>query len=160
MERPKTGRVFTQRAAIAALILLTFANCGKQKDAYVDPAFATYVSDFENKIDVSTKGITIRFGKTEPPVIGICFRMDESNEVVINAEWWDYMTNLGREQLLFHELGHCAMYLDHDDRRVVVDGKEIQGSIMNSYWFGQTAHYRRYREEYKEALRTNTLINL
>ena len=56
--------------------------------------------------------------------------------------------------------GHCAMYLDHDDRRVVVDGKEIQGSIMNSYWFGQTAHYRRYREEYKEALRTNTLINL
>jgi hypothetical protein len=50
-------------------------------------------------------------------VVGMCHIKSDRVFVYIDKElWYDKLDSLGREILLFHELGHCLMGLPHDMR--------------------------------------------
>ena len=52
-------------------------------------------------------------------VIGACRRNDGpevNRSVFFDKEYWNTATNLEKEYVVFHELGHCFLLLDHDDR--------------------------------------------
>ena len=51
-------------------------------------------------------------------VIGACRRNDGegiNRSVFFDRPYWETATNLEKEYVVFHELGHCFLKLDHDD---------------------------------------------
>ncbi len=65
-------------------------------------------------------------------------------EIVIEKPYWDELGDYGKEELIFHELGHCAFDRGHDES-VRDDG--CYASIMNPYVFGDTLCYSDHRDE-------------
>jgi hypothetical protein len=52
-------------------------------------------------------------------VIGACRRNDGdgvNRSVFFDKPYWGTATSLEKEYVVFHELGHCFLKLDHDDR--------------------------------------------
>ncbi len=70
-------------------------------------------------------------------------------KITINSDAWNKFTEPGREQLLFHELGHCVLFRDHLDE-IHSDGTRFR-SIMATYGVPE-ADYKLYREEYLQEL--------
>lgn len=142
---------------IKYVIVVLLLSCG-ERQGFIDPAFSSYVKDFENKIGVKVSNVDIRFEALKPPMLGLCITGGGLEDIKIDPISWINMDDLGRELLLYHELGHCVLFMKHNDSRVILEGLNVEGSIMNAYWFGNTSHYRRYREQYKLALRRNALV--
>jgi hypothetical protein len=65
-------------------------------------------------------------------------------EIVIETIAWDKMDDYGREELIFHELGHCALHLDHVEE---TRADYCPLSIMYPYVFGDSWCYSDYRDE-------------
>lgn len=53
--------------------------------------------------------------------------------VRISREHWEYLTDMAKEQLVYHELGHCLLYRGHTETYTTIDGKRIPKSVMISY---------------------------
>jgi hypothetical protein len=136
------------------------SSCGINDTGTIDAEFIPYVRDFEENMGVKVTGINIRFGNTRYPTIGWCQITPGLNEIEIDSAFWMSADDKAREQLLYHELGHCILYLDHDDRRVRINNANIEGSIMNTYFFGNRDYYRNYNSQYKAALKRNALLSI
>lgn len=146
------------KAFLIGFLIYQGASCGK-KQGHIDPEFEQYVKDFESRIGVRVLGMNIKFGSLQSPYIGMCAIGGSMNEITIDPVFWVSTNEYGRDLLIYHELGHCALYLGHDDSRAILDGISVEGSIMNTYWFGDRPYYRKYRDRYKDALRTQQLVN-
>src|SRR5690606_26606207 len=44
-------------------------------------------------------------------IIGMCTRSNSYQEITINPRWWGYIGIEAKEQLMFHELGHCLLFV-------------------------------------------------
>ena len=93
--------------------------------------------------------ITLEFGVLPEPIIGRCitkYSSDgyKSKYIVIDREEWITMVDLDREQLLFHEFGHCDLDKSHTDHL----------SIMYPYQL-YTSYYKLHREEFIRELFLN-----
>lgn len=65
--------------------------------------------------------------------VGICYyRMDGVGEIQIKSSHWEKISYAEKKQMLYHELGHCVMNLDHDDKFYQWPCGNAR-SIMNSY---------------------------
>lgn len=71
--------------------------------------------------------------------IGIVIDINEWNKPDI--DYWR------REELVFHEYGHCILDLDHDDSEIILNGEKIPRTIMHHQMFSGNI-YLRYREYY------------
>lgn len=93
------------------------------RKVYINPGLEIYVIDFyiymgmdykDNKTAVILKDT---WKKSKKTVVGECFNGDdEYNYVYIDKDHWNKITETQREQLMFHELGHCVLKLNHDNR--------------------------------------------
>lgn len=86
-------------------------------------------------------------------VIGACRRNDGDDvnrSVFFDKPYWETATNLEKEYVVFHELGHCFLLLDHDDRE---NDKGECLSIMASGTSG-------CRDNYNELTRDSLLNEL
>lgn len=104
----------------------------------VDQALWTYWESFEIaarkhglQIDLARENITGRISEiSDNGVAGTCrYGSHITNQVTIDQSYWNRASNLGREYVVFHELGHCFLHRGHDD------GSTSQGlcvSLMNS----------------------------
>jgi hypothetical protein len=63
---------------------------------------------------VSTIGVPIGFHKLKRPMVGVCHYDSESRSVEVDPSYWDGISEFQREALIFHELGHCVLNLEHD----------------------------------------------
>jgi len=87
-------------------------------------------------------------------VMGICNPATIPATILISRQYWEASSDLDREQLIFHELGHCVLGRDHNDEITVLeDGETVPLSLMNTYVI-EEEHYTRYREEYIRELFT------
>lgn len=55
-------------------------------------------------------------------------------EVAIDIDTWAELTEIRREALIFHELGHCVMDLDHTEPDVI---SFMSPSLMTSDWYAE-----------------------
>lgn len=65
-------------------------------------------------------------------VVGACKRNEgeeDNPQIFFDNNYWDTATQLEREYVFFHEMGHCFLHLDHDDS---ADDKGDCISIMAS----------------------------
>ena len=77
-----------------------------------------YVSEFEETFNVSvTYSVTIT-DDLDMSTNGVCFYMQTGNnvrpvEVKLNRVQWDKGNYSSRKKLIWHELGHCSLKLEH-----------------------------------------------
>ena len=62
-------------------------------------------------------------GTTQNPVVGRCSRFDNVHLVIIDtvSGLWQLSGNLGKEEIIFHELGHCLLNRNHKDSKFPID---------------------------------------
>ena len=137
-----------------SFILLLIIGCGKipivsdflpapvdkdpRRHRQSHPHFKYYIERFEEIYGQSTSHIPINFAddvkeRIGGKAVGVCWYWDSGHrEIEIDPEYWDRIIDEQREQLIFHELGHCAL-----DRRGHVDTATngCPDSIMRSFAF-------------------------
>lgn len=79
--------------------------------------------------------LIVEFKAITPKWMGVCY-YGQTPRIVLNTYYWQWLNDLDREQLVFHELGHCVLNRDHNDQWITApDGNYIQASVMNAYDF-------------------------
>lgn len=78
-------------------------------------------------------------------VIGVCQYGIHDHDVTIDLAFWNSSSELTREFVVFHELGHCVLFQEHRE------GSDNQGnclSLMNSGTTSCRVAYTRINREY------------
>ncbi len=92
----------------------------------VDPELKAYFQRFEN--EAAVRGLTVDLTASaitgtileidENHVLGRCsFPRAQPNHVTIDQSFWRLGTDLFREFVVFHELGHCFLFRPHLEDR-------------------------------------------
>jgi hypothetical protein len=128
----------------------------------VDPAAVPYVSRFEAQFNIKSMAEVILVD--EIPLkpsnsylgkfIGLCSR-GEANKFLVRLKrsYFETATDLMREQLVYHELAHCALHkqVNHDDREV--DGVPLSimhPTIISEYYYN--LNHKQYIKDLAEKL--------
>lgn len=119
----------------------------------VDSRLWDYFSSFEE--EAASRGININLRDleitgvieniSEDGIAGTCQYGRHIHHVTIDLGYWNRSSFLGREMVVFHELGHCALDLGHQEM------EDINGnclSIMNSGTSGCRVLYSQANREY------------
>jgi len=121
-----------------------------QKLHYIDSNLKELAEKFKkeavaHKRVVDLSELTMIFGTTyskdEPYTIGTCGQMNGFPVITIDTRYWDTADQYEKEELVFHELGHCILGRDHCE--IKVDGKSA--SIMEPDMLGSVM-YKENRE--------------
>ncbi len=120
------------------LLLILSCTVDEEANLFVDTDIAPYFERFveegsERGHDIDLVAMEIEGmieSLNEEGVLGQCVHDNlNPDRVVIDADFWNKSTDLHREFLVFHELGHCVLGRGHLDTRDA-EGKCI--SIMNA----------------------------
>ena len=99
--------------------------------------------------------VPITFSDLKNNYVGVCISyIDGRKEIEIDSAFWNEAEDLIKEELIFHELGHCILNRGHDNTMVEAVGYpyKIPNSIMNRYVFGHSRFYRQFHDHYIEEL--------
>ena len=117
---------------IAAFLLLTaLFSCQKELDIEVTKTYPNVDADlwshFQNfeeeaskrglDIDLVASGITGSIEKIHAMgTVGLCnHRLDKPNHLIIDIDFWNKASEISKEMIVFHELGHCYLARGHKD---------------------------------------------
>lgn len=144
------------RSFIKALVIFTIYVVAEYNDHPKTPELQTYVKEFiadakARGIELSDDNLTIDFkghlSNTHDGLvtIGMCLPfLFSKREVFIDPNHWAFASPIERKVLIYHELGHCLLGLEHRD-----DGPHIMNSIIISDWYYSDAlideEFRDYR---------------
>jgi hypothetical protein len=128
------------------------SSCAQQRDprAFTDvPAeIEEYYSRFESYYGVDPSYVSAGFIdkiEGEESIVAVCKSWTSGHrEILIEKGYWNQLNDYGREELVFHELGHCVFNRGHDNS-TYQDG--CPASIMNEYVFGESQCYIDYRDD-------------
>jgi hypothetical protein len=72
------------------------------------------------EIDFNDTGLSIQFASALPEdAAGVCSELGTgtsgSHEIEIRKTYWETLTDIQKERLIFHELGHCELNRPHDN---------------------------------------------
>jgi len=120
------------RFIIYLFLFISISACGDKKTQSINPLFVPYVDAFfeeaKNRninIALSDFDLTMRFAVVDE-FIGTCNTGNVTIE--IDRESWRSFSNVNKEWLIFHELGHCILGRDHNNEKN--DNGECR-SVMN-----------------------------
>lgn len=122
----------------------------------VDPALAPYMASFEVNIGVSTAGISANFVPLTLPTLGQCVAYPNGDRVIqIDPTYWGNINDDQREQILYHECGHCAMSLGHtpgyisggpmDECPISIMNPDVFGLLIGCYTDNKEYYYQELR---------------
>lgn len=156
-----------------SIILLILISCGtEQCDTFskkyeVPKQFEIYVKLFEKEANLHERSLVIDnlimefvedYG-SDKDTIGQCTlymvndKVLRPPKVTFKKDYWEKASKLEQELLVFHELGHCVLFKDHNDDTFFDEhfNSHIPVSIMSSYIMWE-AYYKYYRETYLQEL--------
>jgi len=126
--------------------LLASFSCGKDDDLKVqniDDEFKDYVASFVNEgalrgldINFEDYNVDIVFGDLDTlQLSGVCDEIssDDDFEITIDEDIWPRLNSRQREELIFHELGHCFLGRPHKNELISLG--EVCMSTMSSGGF-------------------------
>jgi len=132
-------RLHTIKLVLILSAMTMFWSCNKNDlDLFVDPSLQEYLDRF--KAEGAARGVTVDYVESriaaylrtilDSGVIGQCAHSEtEENTVIIDRMYFNSATDLEKEFVVFHELGHCVLNREH------LDDADNQGnciSIMTS----------------------------
>lgn len=132
-------------------------GCAQKNQIYDVPAeLQPYVDLFVKEAykrgqDVSVSHLTMMFTHSydDKPILATCTYAD--NVIRIGKAFWDWAGPTTREQVVFHEFGHCLLGRDHDNGSTFRNNEYIPKSIMSQYLFPEY-YYATYRTYYLNEL--------
>jgi hypothetical protein len=86
---------------------------------YTDPQLLNMVRSFDLEArqhfiaDTDTSRVSVMFGNPDAPAVGECRIYSNRRVIVILRAAWDKYDSFKREELIFHELGHCVLNRKH-----------------------------------------------
>lgn len=118
----------------------------------VDKELEPHVSSFESILGKRIK-FNVLFTTLEPTIAGKCSKYTNGDrEVYIDRNQYNAMSEVRREILIYHELGHCVLNKYHNDQRIVFKGESSSApaSILNSILFSEddVYFYQKYKVYY------------
>jgi predicted SprT family Zn-dependent metalloprotease len=147
------------------VFMLVLTACGQENAPsltgyyrQVDSELEEYVQLFEKEwgkeIDFQVKISTIPVENEESKKAGVCYVWTTGKKIaVIDTEFFATRTKNQIEQVVMHELGHCALNKKHDDTTWNFERYRFPNSVMRSYAFNRSeaeqyaVHYHRYMDE-------------
>lgn len=100
-----------------------------------NPIFQPYVDKFNSELKVHST-VPVIFGEMDSKYAGLCYKWTNGyREVVIWKGHWDLLGEEQKEQLIFHELGHCKLDKGHNNRNVIIGGDTCPESVMKDTAF-------------------------
>lgn len=106
---------------IVLVLIVQLSSCiSYDSQPSIDSEFQIYVDKFFEEaairnldFDPSKDELNISFGHDNPTHGGIC--KHSSNQILINEFYWKDYTEIGKERLIFHEIGHCLLDRPHNN---------------------------------------------
>lgn len=102
------------------LLSLLAVSCGGDNKKYwiESPELEFYVKRFEQLslsfLPTKIDNLVVKFDNLTFGTAGLCIiRPKKAPEIFIDHAYWQTLSDAGRENLMFHELGHCILYRDH-----------------------------------------------
>jgi len=141
----------TLSSSIACIPQGEFNNT--QKKFIIHEDFNNYVTSFENEIGEKVE-INISYSPQEYPIVAMCYyypKYPEMNYIEVDETNWNNSNEGEREEIIFHELGHCVLGRDHDNN--IIEAYGVPKSIMYPYvfWFAFEQHREYYTSELKNS---------
>lgn len=150
-----------KRLAVSFLAVV-FVGCGTVQSTHdpkvyrVDAEFTPYMDTFKTEamnryVVIFIPYLIMIFGDTShlgSDVVGYCAMMRTTPRIVIQREFWDQATPQEKENLIFHELGHCVLDRDHT-QTFLPDGRPE--SLMYDYLL-DSGMYQLHRAYYLDEL--------
>jgi len=150
---------------LLCLLFALFTNCNKSKNKFVEKDLEVYVDRFfaeaeQREIAISDDDLEVVFRDLSDE--GICglghFRFEGTDlrKVEINPDFfcWGFHDDLGRESLVFHELGHAIL------RKVHVNTSLPNGFPSTIMCDGNTCNIFRFYDKYTQGKRKYYLDKL
>lgn len=153
------------------LLSLCLINCAETSKGVVfhDPALAPYLASFLVEanlrgVKLSTNNLTLKIEDVvcplNPGAVGCCSVTKDSLTVRIKTSFFynKYISDLGKEQVIFHELSHCLLNKKHNDSLeegfsgTIPSFTVILPSSIMSSWYISEEVYENNREEYLNRL--------
>lgn len=125
-----------------------------------EPAFESYFKQFEDLTGISTQDVSTKFQAQKDMLVGTCHSWSTGErEIQIAYYYWEVLSELEKQNLIFHEAGHCSLNLGHDDTFIEQDNTIMPRSIMYPYLFGDFPVYEKYLTYYHEELKSHVVKN-
>lgn len=126
----------------------------QQENEFVDPRLVPYFKSFQ--YEASLRGIDVDYEAfpitgyiqsiQEDDIAGTCnYHSYEPNVVTIDLEYWNSVSTLRREMVVFHELGHCVLGRGHTETAF---SNGICTTLMNSGTSGCYVAYTADNRDY------------
>lgn len=112
----------------------------------VEKEFIPYLTEFENRCSVKPE-LNVRFGILTGGTVGVCMYGNIKPNIIIDQYTWLNYSQAKKEVLMFHELAHCTLSKEHNEKKV--GGRPV--SIMYPYVLSKY-DYEKNREEYIKEL--------
>jgi len=137
-------------------IMTLFWSCNKDElDLTIDPAMQEYFDRFQ--FEGAARGVTVDYTASriqayfaiigQSGVIGQCAHSEtEENKVIIDQDYWATATDLEKEFVIFHELGHCVLNREH------LDSSDNQGNCVSIMTSGTGSCHINYTVSTRKAL--------
>lgn len=137
---------------ILSLGLISCAGFKSVKYPYIDPMFYSYVELFETTYHIPVNVSIVFKDIADEDVAGQCW-FTSPRLIEIDTPYWNEITDLGKEQLVLHELGHCVLNLEHNESIGTVGAwMNVPLSIMYPVNFGDEPWYGDNRAYYLQEL--------
>lgn len=161
--------VLIAMASVACASCNDVLNGGKPMFSAIDPLLVPYFDIFTNITGVGYYGITAGLTPLDNNIAGQCVLGGTYSEIRIDSNSWNRWTINQKQQLISHELGHCALGLGHinqcSDGTTALDGVDTSCnnglsqplSIMNWMMF-TPFQANNIGPEYYKALKLNKYV--
>jgi len=134
------------------VLCLMLASCGSKSEHFISPEIADHVRLFESMYGIKVD-FDVVMSNLDKSYVGMCTEWsDGSKKIEISAYYASIMPTELIEETVLHELGHCVLGRDHDDKFIRRSGSWIPKSIMYSYVHPSSSLYNLNKEWYYSEL--------
>lgn len=96
--------------------------------------FLRHYDEFAQHYGHSVRNVGARLAKSldgDALTVGQCWSWSNGDlEIVVLESWWLHSTEIEREIVVFHELGHCVLQRDHSTVMIDFAQRSVPESIM------------------------------
>ena len=119
----------------------------------IDAALMPYFQSFANGVGINFSGVAGVFGSLPYPTVGRCTKVNTGERyITIDPYYWSQVNENTKEELMYHELGHCVLNLAHNETK---DANNCPISVMFPNTFGYDACFGANKAYYFSELRSH-----
>ena len=138
---------------LLSILLTACADNAKSSKLDIDNSLLPYYNMFMEDALVRNRkilpNVIIKYEKLKRPRVGQCNWLVKTPIVSIDPDYWNASSECRKKLIMYHELGHCMLFLDHNDS--YSNFYNMPQSIMNPSLF-EGAWFCYWEKDYVDQL--------